>query len=129
MESKFNRKLAAIAIAQAFLLGSLQAYASGPSNTNDASMSNDRQNSTGSLSQNANQSTSNAGQDAYIVVFKEIDENDDGLLDRNEVIDDDIFDGLDNQGFNDRFNIVDSDDDGLLDQEEYLVYRTRIDAS
>ena len=67
METKFSISIAIVAIALAFLLGSLQAYAAefGTSETQD--------------------------QSAYASVFNSLDTDDDGTLDQNEVKNDKLF--------------------------------------
>jgi len=65
METKFELKLAAAAIALAFVSGSLEAYAFGDEGTAD--------------------------QGAYASVFHSMDTDDDGTLDKNEVKNDKLF--------------------------------------
>lgn len=94
MKTTSKLKLTTIAIAQIFLLGSMQAYAA---------------------------NNTSAG-DKYQKNFKSQDNNEDGLLDRNEVADDDIFEGMEANDASKRWDLVDSNNDGFWDENEYISW-------
>ena len=91
MDTKFALKLTVAGIAIAFVSGSLQAYAEefGGEGTAD--------------------------QGAYASVFNNLDKDDNGTLDKNEVRDDKLF--------KDNFADADLNRDGKLDMEEYSQHR------
>lgn len=101
METTLKLKLTAIAIAQAFLLGSVQAYAAGT-----------------------------ADKDVYENDFTSLDNNTDGVLDGNEAADDKVFDDMSDSVVKDHWDTADVNKDGFWDQNEYVNYRTydRIDS-
>lgn len=95
METKLKQKLTAIAIAQVFLLGSVQ----------------------------ANAFDIDVEAEVYEKDFTALDNNEDGLIDSNEVLDDDIFEGMEDSDANERWDVVDINNDDLWDEKEYTHWR------
>lgn len=91
METKFSIALTIISMSIAFLLGSLQAYAA----------------------EFGTEAT--ADQSAHASVFRSMDTDNDGTLDKNEVKNDKMFKSS--------FAAADKNNDGLLDMNEYSEHR------
>jgi hyperosmotically inducible periplasmic protein len=92
METKFTITLTLIGMLVAFMLGSLQAAYAGDFGTADSS-----------------------NQEAYASVFRSMDKDNDGTLEKSEVKNDKLF--------KDSFAEADTNNDGLLDMNEYSEHR------
>lgn len=92
METKFTITLTIIGMLVAFMLGSLQAAYAEDFGTADAS-----------------------NQEAYASVFRSMDKDNDGTLEKSEVKNDKLF--------KDSFAEADTNNDGLLDMNEYSEHR------